>query len=240
MLAISADGVERATLSIEVAAPNPTPRRNRRRIRPRSQRQTRRRSRRQSPRGSDPGTDRGADDGAHCRTDDGTPTPTPTVAPLRLRRPPPRRRRRPLRLPHRRRPRCRARRATPTASPTPTADPHRRPDADTDDRTRSTGGDRQRILLSASDISRLPTSGAAWTALKARADGALGSPLISNQDDDTDQVVLAKALVYARTGGASYRASVLAALKSALGTESGGRTLALGRNLPRVRASPPT
>jgi Alginate lyase len=68
--------------------------------------------------------------------------------------------------------------------------------------------------------------------MKARADGAMGVPDISNQDDDTDQVVLAKAMVYARTGGATYRASVLAALKTALGTESDGRTLALGRNLP--------
>jgi hypothetical protein len=88
------------------------------------------------------------------------------------------------------------------------------------------------ILLSATDISRLPTSGVAWTALKARADGAMGLPNIANQDDDTDQVVLARALVYARTGVTSYRTSVVSALRSALGTESGGRTLALGRNLP--------
>lgn len=75
-------------------------------------------------------------------------------------------------------------------------------------------------------------SGAAWTALKARADSTSGLPNISNQDDDTDQLVLARALVYARTGIASYRTSVVSALRSALGTESGGRTLALGRNLP--------
>jgi hypothetical protein len=86
--------------------------------------------------------------------------------------------------------------------------------------------------MSASEISLLPMSGAAWTALKARADGASGIPDISNQDDDIDQVVLAKALVYARTGETSHRTSVLAALKMALGTEDGGRTLALGRNLP--------
>jgi hypothetical protein len=86
--------------------------------------------------------------------------------------------------------------------------------------------------VSASEIARLPTSGPAWTALQARADSALGAPNISNQDDNTDQVVLAKALVYARTGVASYRTSVLTGLRSALGTESGGRTLALGRNLP--------
>jgi alginate lyase len=86
--------------------------------------------------------------------------------------------------------------------------------------------------MSSSDISRLPTSGAAWTAMKARADSTLGAPNISNQDDDTDQIVLARALVYARTGVTSYRSSVVAALHSALGTEAGGRTLALGRNLP--------
>ena len=38
--------------------------------------------------------------------------------------------------------------------------------------------------------------------------------------------------MYARTGVTSYRSSVVAALHSALGTEAGGRTLALGRNLP--------
>ena len=88
------------------------------------------------------------------------------------------------------------------------------------------------ILISAADIARLPTSGAAWTALKARADSSMAAPNISNQDDDTDQLVLARALVYARTGVSSYRSSVVAALHSALGTEAGGRTLALGRNLP--------
>lgn len=88
------------------------------------------------------------------------------------------------------------------------------------------------ILMSASQIARLPMSGAAWSALKARADASIGSPNLSNQDDNTDQAVLAKALVYARTGVASYRASVVAALKKVVGTEAGGRTLALGRNLP--------
>jgi outer membrane biosynthesis protein TonB len=88
------------------------------------------------------------------------------------------------------------------------------------------------ILISASQIGALPTSGAAWTALKARADSTMGLPDISNQDDDTDQIVLARALVYARTGIASYRTSVVSAIRAALGTEAGGRTLALGRNLP--------
>jgi hypothetical protein len=86
--------------------------------------------------------------------------------------------------------------------------------------------------MSASQLSKLPTSGAAWTALKARADTSVGTPNISNQDDNADLIVLAKALVYARTGTTSYQAAVLKAIKAAVGTEKGGRTLALGRNLP--------
>jgi hypothetical protein len=88
------------------------------------------------------------------------------------------------------------------------------------------------VLVSRSDVSSLPTSGAAWTALKARADATLGTPDIANQDDGTDIGVLARALVYARTGSSSYRSSALAGIRAAVGTEAGGRTLALGRNLP--------
>jgi hypothetical protein len=88
------------------------------------------------------------------------------------------------------------------------------------------------ILMSRSELLSRPTSGAAWTALKARADASIGTPDISNQDESADVTALAKGLVYARIGGAGYRADVIAALKRAVGTEAGGRTLALGRNLP--------
>ena len=88
------------------------------------------------------------------------------------------------------------------------------------------------ILMSRSELLSRPTTGAAWTALKARADSSVGTPDISNQDESADVTTLAKGLVYARIGGAGYRADVIAALKSAVGTETGGRTLALGRNLP--------
>ena len=88
------------------------------------------------------------------------------------------------------------------------------------------------ILIGSAEIARLPTSGTAWTNLKSWADGAAGTPDIQNQDEDNDIHVLAKGLVYARTGIASYRAGVLANLKAAVGSEAGGRTLALGRNLP--------
>jgi hypothetical protein len=86
--------------------------------------------------------------------------------------------------------------------------------------------------MSAADIDRLPMSGSAWSALKSRADSSVGSPDISNQDEGADLTVLAKALVWARTDTTSYRTAALAGIKAAVGTEAGGRTLALGRNLP--------
>lgn len=87
------------------------------------------------------------------------------------------------------------------------------------------------ILVSAAELARLPTSGAAWTAMKAVADGDLGTAKISDQDNKHNARTLAVALVYARTGVGSYREKARAAIMSAIGTEVGGRVLALGRNL---------
>jgi hypothetical protein len=87
------------------------------------------------------------------------------------------------------------------------------------------------IWMSPSEIAALPMSGPAWTQLKAAADGSLGTPNISDQDSHHDVRTLAVALVYARTGNAAYRAKAASAIMSAIGTEAGGRTLALGRNL---------
>ncbi len=125
--------------------------------------------------------------------------------------------------------------ATPAVTPKPTATPAPKPTptpAPTPTTPPAPVTPGSGILISAAEIARLPMSGAAWTSLKARADASMGIPKISNQDDNSDQHVLAKALVYARTGAPSYRASVVSALRGALGTEAGGRTLALGRNLP--------
>lgn len=87
------------------------------------------------------------------------------------------------------------------------------------------------IWISGSELANLPTSGTAWNALKSAADSNAGTPDISNQDDNNDVYVLAKALVYARTGDTAYRTAVISNLKLAMGTETAGRTLALGRNL---------
>lgn len=123
----------------------------------------------------------------------------------------------------------------PTAAPiaTPTTAPSAAPTAPVQPPTvtpaplAATGA----VLMSAAQLAGLPMSGPAWTALKARADASASAPNLSNQDDNTDITVLAKGLVYARTGTAVYRTSALAAIKAAVGTEVGGRTLALGRNL---------
>ncbi len=112
----------------------------------------------------------------------------------------------------------------PTATPAPTPAPT---SAGSGPTSPSVG-----IVISKAELAALPMSGADWTNLKSWADASAGSPDIQNQDEDNDIHVLAKGLVYARTGSASYRVDVLANLKAAIGSESGGRTLAAARNLP--------
>lgn len=87
------------------------------------------------------------------------------------------------------------------------------------------------IWISAPELARLPTSGPAWEHLKEQADRSEGDPRLRNQDQNNNVLVLAKALVYARTGEESYREEVIENLMAAIGTEEGGRTLALGREL---------
>jgi hypothetical protein len=87
------------------------------------------------------------------------------------------------------------------------------------------------ILVSRARLASLPMSGAAWDSLKRTADAPAGSPNLADNSQDNNVKVLAKALVYARTGTPSYRAEVIAALRAAMGTEAGGDTLALGREL---------
>jgi PKD repeat protein len=89
----------------------------------------------------------------------------------------------------------------------------------------------QGIWTSAREMTALPTSGRAWENLLSAANRSTSAPNIADQTDDTSVNVLAKALVYARTGNESYRTQVIEACRNAIGTESGGRTLALGRNL---------
>jgi hypothetical protein len=87
------------------------------------------------------------------------------------------------------------------------------------------------IWISPEEVRTLPASGPAWENVYQAAQQDTNRPNIKDQVDDTDVNVLAKALVYARSGQASYRNEVRNALMAAIGTENGGSTLALGRNL---------
>lgn len=87
------------------------------------------------------------------------------------------------------------------------------------------------MWLSPEELASVPTSGEAWDNLFEAAQEDTGDPDISDQDDRTNVYVLAKALVYARTGDPSYRQEVVQAIEAVIGTEQGGRTLAAGRNL---------
>jgi hypothetical protein len=87
------------------------------------------------------------------------------------------------------------------------------------------------IWTSAAEISKLPASGLGWINLKAGADKPIGSPNLSDNEDSVNVAILAKALVYSRTGNPAYRQAVIAACMAAIGTEQNGETLALGREL---------
>jgi hypothetical protein len=87
------------------------------------------------------------------------------------------------------------------------------------------------IWISDSEITRLPSSGTYWNALLSEANQSTASPNLSDQNDRTNVTVLAKALVYVKTGQVQYRNEVIQACMDAMETENGGRTLALGREL---------
>jgi len=88
-----------------------------------------------------------------------------------------------------------------------------------------------RLWIDPMRLASLPTHGPAWENLLRAAQAPARRPDLSNQDDPTNVQVLAKGLVYARTGEERYRKEVVAACLAAIGTERGGRTLALGREL---------
>jgi len=77
----------------------------------------------------------------------------------------------------------------------------------------------------------LPVSGNAWDDLAADARSDWGTANISDQDSRHDVYTLAGALYAVRMNDVTMRTRVINAIESAIGTEAGGRTLALGRNL---------
>ena len=92
-------------------------------------------------------------------------------------------------------------------------------------------GARFALWISIEEVHLLPMSGPGWENVLAAAQQDTSRPNISDQVDNSDVHVMAKALVFARTGDNSYREQVRRTLMAAIGTENGGSTLALGRNL---------
>jgi hypothetical protein len=80
----------------------------------------------------------------------------------------------------------------------------------------------------------LPTTGPAWAEMKSVADGDLGEPDLSDQDNDHAVRTLAVGLVYSRTGDTVYRDRGRGEILAAMGTEREGADnsiLALSRQL---------
>lgn len=90
------------------------------------------------------------------------------------------------------------------------------------------------ILMSRSALLARPVSGIPWANMKAVADGSLGTPNLCNQDSKHHLRTLAAALVFARTGSASYGLKARQGVMAAIRTQRVGcdnATLALGRQL---------
>ena len=117
---------------------------------------------------------------------------------------------------------------SPTPSPSPTSTPTSTPPAPTPTAPASPTPPAGAQFIGPDPTG--PTSGPAWTALKSWADKSVTSPSVDDQDDPDNVITLAKALVYARTGEASYRAQVVDAL-TRVQSSGIGRALALGREL---------
>ena len=88
------------------------------------------------------------------------------------------------------------------------------------------------IWIGPAELAALPDFGAAWSNLLGEASGSCGSVDLADQEQSTNVCVLAKALVFARTGTPSYRSDVVSAIRQiANGSTYTGRALALGREL---------
>jgi len=93
------------------------------------------------------------------------------------------------------------------------------------------------LIFTRAQIRNRPTSGAAWKALKAVADSSIGTPKLADINDDHSIKALAAALVFARTGKATYRSKARKAIMASIGTENSSTSNALlgvARNLGSI------
>lgn len=92
---------------------------------------------------------------------------------------------------------------------------------------------RAGIWISPAELAMLPLSGPSFMNVKGIADQPCRPPDLGNQNETGNACVLAKALMYARTGRNSYLDEVLSAVRAiASMAPYRGRALSLGRKLP--------
>jgi len=88
------------------------------------------------------------------------------------------------------------------------------------------------ILLPRAELMSRPTSGPAWTSVVETAEAPWPRPDFNDQDNQTDTLALAAALVFARTGDAAMRTKARDALMAVIPTFDRGR---LGPGLAPLR-----
>ncbi len=87
------------------------------------------------------------------------------------------------------------------------------------------------IWLTQSELDLLPASGPSWENLAANAALPAGTPDLGKQHGKDNVLILAKALVYAKTREKKYRQEVIKQCMKAIGTEQGGYALGPARNI---------
>ncbi len=87
------------------------------------------------------------------------------------------------------------------------------------------------VWITAAELALLPTQGPAWDSVFDAANEPLGGPKLRNIHDQTEIGVMARGLLFARTGQSNYRDEVVAACEKVIGTEREGTVLGPARNL---------
>jgi hypothetical protein len=91
---------------------------------------------------------------------------------------------------------------------------------------------RAGIWIDPAELAALPMSGAPWSTVVDEANSACGVVDLTDQEQTNNVCILAKALVFARTGDASYRSEVIGAIREIVSSGTyAGRALSLGREL---------
>ena len=87
------------------------------------------------------------------------------------------------------------------------------------------------LWLTTDELKQKPTSGAGWDYVKRIATGSWGTANISDMSSNHNTAVLAGAYYAVRTGDAKMKTKTEQGLAQAVGTESDGQVLSLGRYL---------